>query len=234
MARRVPAAQLALFEELPKAPPPMPEAILALAGGGEAEPEVAAPVELFSPEVIGALEARPVAPERPPVPDRLAIVVPVSSRSGSSIGAAARQVEISDAVLFSLRVSLLDLGPVDRFDAEDVEAIVRACAKIEMGRFDAVFRALGPRFDSGPALFPDEDGELAALLDCLRGALRACGAPDGADDDNGPHLPLGSGPQLTGHTSLDRPLKLPVRDFALVRVFGDGGYEVQRKWSLMP
>lgn len=232
MARRISSAQLALFDELPRASPPISEGIPALTEDGRAEPKAAPPVELFSPEVIDALEVSPAVPEKPPVPDRLALVIPVSSRSATSIAAAARQVEISDAVLFAMRVNLLDLGPVDQFDAEDVEAIIVACAKVEMGRFEAVFRALAPRFDGGPALFPDEDGGLATLLDCLRGALRACGAPDGCGDDNGPHLPLGPASQLTGYASLDRPLKLPVRDFALVRVFGDGGYEVQRKWTL--
>ena len=180
-------------------------------------------------EVIVALEAAPVVPT---IPDRLALVVPISSRSGGSILAAARQVEISDAVLFSLRVSLLDLGPLDQLDADDVEAIIAACGAVEMRRFDALFPSLAPRFDGGPALFPDEDGGLAALLDCLHSALRARGAPAGEGDDNGPHLPLGAAPGPGGHTSLDRPLKVPVREFALARVFPDGGYEVQKKWGL--
>lgn len=228
MARRAPSAQLALFDDLPKAPPPMPEAILALVEA-EAAPEPVSPVELFSPEVIVALET---VPQPPPVPDRLAIVIPVSSKSGGSILGAARQVEISDDVLFSLRISLLDLGPLDQFDADDVAAVIAACGTVEMRRFDLPFPALAPRFDGGPALFPDETDALAALLDCLRSALRSRGAPAGEADDNGPHLPLGAGPSPGGHTSLDRPLKLPVREFALVRVFGDGGYEVQKKWAL--
>ena len=49
---------------------------------------------------------------------------------------------------------------------------------------------------------------------------------------HGPHLPLDTSTMLSGQVSLDRPLKLPVRDFALVRLFGGGGYEVQRKWGL--
>jgi len=231
MARRV-SAQLALFDDLPKAPPPaLPETIR-----DDAEPaERGAPapvVELFSPEVIVALEALPVVPPPPSVPDRLALVVPISSRSGGSILAAVRQVEISDAVLFSLRVSLLDLGPLEMLDADDVEAIVAACGTIDLRRFDAAFPALAPRFDGGPALFPEETGGLATLLDSLRGALHERGAPTGDGDDNGPHLPLGTATGLAGHTSLDRPLKLAVREFALVRVFADGGYEVQKKWVL--
>lgn len=103
MARRV-TAQLALFDELPKAPPPLHEAILSPAEMDEPAAQTAV-VELFSPEVIIALEA---VPARPSIPDRLALVVPISSRSGGAILAAARQVEISDTVLFSLRVSLLE------------------------------------------------------------------------------------------------------------------------------
>ena len=230
MARRAPSGQLTLFEDLPKAQPPIAEAMLDAAEPAEPVAESAV-VELFSTETITALEAPPTVPAAPAVPDRLALVVPLNSRSGGSILAAARHVEISDAVLFSLHVSLLDLGPVDKLDAEDVDAIIAACGKVEMGRFDAVFPSLAPRFDGGPALFPAENDDLAALLDGLRGALRARSAPAGDGDDNGPHLPLGSG-ALSGHTSLDRPLKLPVRDFALARVFGDGGYEVLKKWTL--
>lgn len=226
MARRV-AAQLALFDDLPKAPPPFPQQLPAATADAAPVAEAVA-AELFSPEVIVALESAPVVAA---LPDRLALVVPVSSRSGGSILAAARQVEVTDDVLFSLRVSLIDLGPLTQFDAHDIEAIIAACGTVDMHRFDAVFPALAPRFDGGPALFPDEDGGLADLLDCLRGALRARGAPAGDADDNGPHLPLGES-RLSGHTSLDRPLKLPVRDFALVRVFGDGGYEVLKKWGL--
>ncbi len=230
MARRAPSAQLALFDDLPKAPPPTTAPILAIAGTSEVASEPATPVvELFSPEVIVALEA---APQPPAVPDRLALVVPISSKSGGSILAASRQLAISEDVLFSLRVSLLDLGPIDQFDAEDVDAVISACGKIQMSRFDAVFPALAPRFDGGPALFPDESEELAALLDSLRSALRSRGAPAGDADDNGPHLPLGAGSAPGGHTHLDRPLKVPVREFALVRIFGDGGYEVQKKWGL--
>jgi len=228
MARRAPSAQLALFDDLPKAPPPPPEAVLTLVAAS-VEPEPPSPVELFSPEVIVALET---VPQPPPIPDRLAIVVPVSGRSGGSILAAARQVEIGDDVLFSLRISLLDLGPLDRLDAGDVEAVIAACGTVEMRRFDLPFPALAPRFEGGPALFPDETEELAALLDSLRSALRSRGAPSGDGDDNGPHLPLGAGHAPGGHTSLDRPPKLPVREFALVRVFADGGYEVQKKWAL--
>ena len=228
MARRAPSAQLTLFDDLPTAPPPMPKAILALVED-EAAPEPVSPVELFSPEVIVAVETIAMPP---PVPARLAIVIPVSSKSGGSILAAARQIEISDDVLFSLRINLLDLGPLDQFDAEDVAAVIAACGTVEMHRFDLPFPALAPRFDGGPALFPDDTDDLAALLDCLRSALRSRGAPAGDGDDNGPHLPLGACTSLGGHTSLDRPLKLPVREFALVRVFGGGGYEVQKKWAL--
>lgn len=228
MARSHPG-QFSLFDDLPKAPPPSPGTIFALAEADEALPEPVPVIELFSPEVIIALETVPAPPT---VPDRLALVVPISSKSGGSILAAARQVEISDEVLFSLRVSLLDLGPLDQLDAEDVEAVIAACGTVEMRRFDAVFPALAPRFDGGPALFPDESDALATLIDSLRSALRSRGAPAGDADDNGPHLPLGTGPGPGGHTSLDRPLKLPVREFALVRIFADGGYEVQKKWAL--
>lgn len=229
MARRAPSAQLALFDDLPKSATPTPEAIVALVEDGEAASGPVSPVELFSPEMIVTLDT---IPQPPPVPDRLAIVIPVSSKSGGSILAAARHIEVSDDVLFSLRISLFDLGPLDRFDAEDIEAVIAACGKVEMRRFDLPFPALAPRFDGGPALYPDETDDLAALLDHLRSALRSRGAPAGDGDDNGPHLPLGAGASPGGHASLDRPLKLPVREFALVRVFGDGGYEVQKKWAL--
>ena len=228
MARRVPSGQLALFDDLPKAPPPNPAAIPELAGDDGAPPEPAAPVELFSPEVIVALETLPAPP---PVPDRLALVIPVSSKSGSAVAAAARQVELSADALLSLSISVLDFGGFDDVDSDELEAIVEACSSVEMRRFEAVFSALGNRDDGLPALFAD-DGALLAFADLLRGALRERGAPAGEADWNGPHLPLDSATSLSGQISLDRPLKLPVRDFALVRVFGDGGYEVQRKWGL--
>ena len=227
MARRVPSGQLALFDDLPKAPPPNAAEIPELAGDDEAPPEPAMPVELFSPEVIVALET---VPAPPPVPDRLALVIPVSSKVGGAVAAAARQVELPPDALLSLSISVLDFGAYDDL-ADELDAIVEACSSIEMRRFEAVFSALGSRDDGLPALFAD-DGALLAFADLLRGALRERGAPAGEADWNGPHLPLESTSSLSGQISLDRPLKLPVRDFALVRRFGDGGYEVQRKWPL--
>lgn len=226
MARRVPAGQLALFEDLPKAPPPpaVAEAILR-ASDDDPAAAPAAPVELFSPEVVIALESQPAEPAR------LALVIPVSGKSGGAVAAAARQLDLAAEALLSLAIHVLDFGPFDSVEAEELDAIIEACRSLEMRRFEAVLTALGSRDDGVPALLAD-DSALFAFADALRGALREHGAPSGETDGNGPHLPLRSDTTLAGQISLDRPLRLPVRDFALARLLADGGYDVQHKWTL--
>lgn len=209
MARSHPG-QLSLFDDtLPQAPPPPP------------------PIE----DVEAVEDVAPVAA------DGLILALLVGSKSAGSVLAAARQVaaqhevDIPAEAGFALFVSVLDFGLFDALDAEEIEAIIEAGRAVELRRFDVALSTLGSSDGGGLALFADESGGLEGFADCLRGALRERGAPPPDADRNGPHLPLARGRIDIGSIALDRPLRLPIREFALLRLAGDG-HEVLRKWAL--
>jgi hypothetical protein len=209
MARSHPG-QLSLFDDTIYLPPPLP-----------------APIE----------DVEAVEDVAPAEADRLVLALLVGSKSAGSVVAAARQaaaqheVDIPAEAGFSLFVSLLDFGAFDSLDAEEVEAIIEAGSTVEMRRFDVALSTLGNSDTGDLALFADQSGGLEAFADCLRGALRERGAPPPDADRNGPHLPLGLEHIDIGPISLDRPLRMPIREFALLRLAGDG-HEVLRKWAL--
>lgn len=242
MARSHPG-QLSLFGDLPNAPPPRPLARARHHDETDADSTFACG-ELFETtnERLASLDAPLAAvqadavveaelPAATLIADRLVLAVPVSLKSSGAILAAA-QTGPGDAALFSPYISVLDFGDAESIDADETEAVLEAGGAVELRRFDAAFASLGSLDDGGLALFPDETGGLDALADCLRVALRECGGPTADMDPNGPHLPL-VGRDGVESTRLDRPLRLPVRDIALLHVFGDGsGYEVLKKWPL--
>lgn len=240
MARSHPG-QLSLFDDLPQAPPPAPPLRMrdhddVDAGAMLACGELFAPIDTVLPEAPPTVRMAPAEAEEPGCPvsaDRLVMAVTVSIKSTGAIHAAA-QIGPGDAAPVSPYISVLDFGDAEAIGTDETEALLEAGSAIELRRFEAAFSTLGSRDDGGLALFPDETGGLGALADCLRGALRECGAPTADMDRNGPHLPFG-GRDGVEVTRLDRPVRLPVRDIALLHVFGDGsGYEVLRKWALAP
>lgn len=168
-------------------------------------------------------------------PDRVVLALLVSGKSAGPVLAAARhvaaqhEIEIPAEAEPSLFISMFDFGTFDALDAEEVETVLEAGAAVEMRRFDVALSTLGSCDDGGVALFADDSGIIDAFTDCVRGALRERGGP--LPDADRPHLVLCRSAMDIGPITLDRPLHLSIREYALLRIWGDG-YEVLRKWAL--
>lgn len=247
MARPV-SGQLMLFEDFPLASVPQMQ--------GPSAPwpalvvdEAAAPL-LSSPPPAGPRQPPPrsedgIRANPPPLgPDPVFFAVLTAGKVTGEIVAAGlaqkEQYQLSAPLrpADNLHISVLGAGKADELSDEDIGLLVEAGAAVSMPRFEVSFsEAMSFRRKTGPnpLVLPCDDGAdtMAGLAEALWAQMRERGFTLKSKLTAVYHLTLAYDPVLVPRTPLAPPIRMPVREFALVRSFrGEGRYETIRKWSL--
>lgn len=139
---------------------------------------------------------------------------------------------------YTLHISVLGAGQADDLGEEDIDLLKEAGDAVAMGRFKVSFgEAMSFRRRSGamPLVLPCDDGaaELAGLAETLRSGLRERGFTLRSKLDALYHLTLAYDRIEVPRTPLAEPIRMPVRDFVLIRSHrSEGRYEELQKWTL--
>lgn len=248
MARRIPPGQLALFDDLPNTLPP-PALLLGLPA--EDDPSSMAPF----PDLFAANDEspRPIALAPPPSPppglpslgpDPIFFAVLTGGKVAGEIVAAGlaqkQQHELSASLrpADTLHVSVLGAGRADDLSDDDIALLKEAGDAVSMPRFEVSFtEAMSFRRKAGPMplVLPCDEGAdaMAGLAEALWTQMRERGFTLNSRLTAVYHLTLAYDRIEVPRTPLDQPIRMPVREFALVRSWrGEGRYETIKKWSL--
>jgi 2'-5' RNA ligase len=251
MARRAASAQMPLFDELPTARRPELEPAIESPTEEPAVPvEAPAPIELFADAPPPPFVAAPPAPlsERPGPPslgpDPVFFAVLTGGKVTGEIiaaGLAQREQHHLTAPLRptdTLHISVLGAGIADDLSPDDIELLVEAGDAVSMPRFEVSFtEAMSFRRRAGrnPLVLPCDEGAeaMAGLAEALWAQMRERGFTLKSKLTAVYHLTLAYDPVLVPPTPLEQPIRMPVREFALVRSRrGEGRYETIQKWAL--
>lgn len=248
MARRVLSAQMPLFDDLPTAKRPELEPVIETAAERAVSPlQAPPPSELFvdEPHMPAAAASLPEPPSPPALgPDPLFFAVLTGGKVAGEIiaaGLAQKEQHHLTAPLrptHTLHMSVLGAGIADDLSDADLDLLCEAGDAVSMPRFEVSFsEAMSFRRKAGPAplVLPCDEGAeaMSDLADALWTQMRERGFTLKSRLTAVYHLTLAYDPVQVPRTPLDQPIRMPVREFALVRSFrGEGRYETIRKWAL--
>jgi 2'-5' RNA ligase len=138
----------------------------------------------------------------------------------------------------TLHISVLGAGIADDLSKEDLDLLCEAGDAVSMPRFEVSFsEAMSFRRKAGPSplVLPCDEGveAMAGLAEALWTQMRERGFTLKSKLTAVYHLTLAYDRVEVPRTPLDQPIRMPVREFALVRSRrGEGKYETIRKWAL--
>lgn len=242
MGRRIPSGQLPLFHDLPETPPPS-----VLMGPPHEAESVAPPCapDLFLSDTLASEPPVPLFVPPPKLgPDPVFFAVLTGGKATGDVlaaGLAQKQQFGLSAPLRpadTLHISVLGAGIADDLSEDDIELLCEAGDAISMPRFEVSFsEAMSFRRKAGrnPLVLPCDEGAdaMAGLAEALWAEVRERGFTLKSRLTAVYHLTLAYDPVLVPRTPLDHPIRMPVREFALVRSRrGEGRYETIEKWEL--
>lgn len=214
---------------------------------------VPAPVELFStkealvPPLVVASPSMPLdeLPALPSLgPDPVFFAVLTGGKATGEIVAAGLAAKEHHHLTASIRptgtlhISVLGAGIADDLTDEDLALLKQAGDAVTMPRFEVSFtEAMSFRRKAGPKplVLPCDEGadEMAGLAEALWTQMRERGFTLKSRLTAVYHLTLAYDPVEVPRTPLQQPIRMPVREFALVRSRrGEGRYETIHKWAL--
>jgi 2'-5' RNA ligase len=243
MARRVPG-QLLLFDDFPLVSAPQMQGPLAPLPALGADDAIE-PLLTAAPPPLPAAPLPP-APPSPPVlgPDPVFFAVLTGGKVTGEIVAAGlaqkEQYQLSAPLRSTdnLHISVLGAGKADDLSDEEIGLLLEAGDAVSMPRFEVSFsEAVSFRRKAGPnpLVLPCDEGAdaMAGLAEALWAQMRERGFTLRSKLTAVYHLTLAYDPVLVPRTPLAPPIRMPVREFALVRNFrGEGRYETIKKWRL--
>ena len=260
MARRRDPAQISLFDEdaLPRSRRPKLDAVIEPQPADERPADesiplpVPAPIELFSTDEAESLPvavAPPSPPSEPPSPPPLGpdpvffAVLTGGKVTGEIVAAGLAQKEqhhltASLRPTGTLHISVLGAGIADDLSDDDLALLKEVGDAVSMPRFEVSFsEAMSFRRKAGPnaLVLPCDEGAdaMAGLAEALWTQMRERGFTLKSKLTAVYHLTLAYDAVQVPRTPLGHPIRMPVREFALVRSRrGEGRYETIHKWSL--
>jgi 2'-5' RNA ligase len=201
----------------------------------------AGPTAVVPPPVIAKVAEAP--PLRVLGDDPVFFAIMLGGKVAGDVAAAGQQLRSYYRLTSLLRtgptlhVSVLGAGIADDLTPEDFALIVEAGSAVTMPRFDLSFVEAFSfrRAGAKPLVLPCDEGaeEVAALAEALWAQMRERGFTLKGKLDAAYHLTLAYDRVLVPKTPLEQPIRMPVKEFALVRSYrGDGRYDTIKRWTL--